>query len=67
MLYDCNVIVGGCAGAYMDEYIGRLREMVSRRNTFEADGTYLHVCRYKLEATAVGAALMLVRDFIDSV
>lgn len=67
MLYDCSVIVGGCAGAYMDEYIGQLREMVSRRNTFEADGTYLHVCRYKLEATAVGAALMLVKDFIDSV
>jgi len=67
MLYDCNVIVGGYAGAYMDEYIEHLRELVSRKNTFERDGSYLQICRYKLEATAVGAALQLVDNFIDSI
>lgn len=67
MLYDCNIIVGGYAGAYMDDYIDQLREIVSERNTFEADGSYLHVCKYKLEATAVGAALMHVKDFIDNI
>ena len=44
-----------------------LRELVSGRNTFEADGSYLHVCRYKLEATAVGAALIHIKDFIDNI
>lgn len=67
MLYDCKVILGGYAGAYMDDYIERIRELVSGRNTFEADGSYLHVCKYKLEATAVGAALMHVRDFIANI
>lgn len=67
MLYDCNVILGGYAGAYMDEYIEYLRELVSRRNTFEVDGKYLHVCKYKLEATAVGAALQHVVSFINNV
>lgn len=67
MLYDCNVILGGYAGAYMDDYIDQLREIVSERNTFEKDGSYLHVCKYKLEATAVGAALMHVKDFIDNI
>ena len=67
MLYDCNIILGGYAGAYMDDYIDQLRELVSGRNTFEEDGSYLHVCKYKLEAAAVGAALMHVKDFIDSI
>jgi len=67
MIYDCNVILGGYAGAYMDEYIEHLRELVSRRNSFEVDGSYLHVCKYKLEATAVGAALQHVEGFINNV
>lgn len=67
MLYDCNVILGGYAGAYMDEHIDYLRELVSKRNTFEVDGKYLHVCKYKLEATAVGAALQHVESFINNV
>ena len=67
MLYDCNVILGGYAGAYMDEYIEHLRELVSRRNSFEVDGSYLHVCKYKLEATAVGAALQHVESLINNV
>lgn len=67
MLYDCNVILGGYAGAYMDEHIEHLRELVSRRNSFEVDGSYLHVCKYKLEATAVGAALQHVESFINNV
>lgn len=67
MLYDCNVILGGYAGAYMDEYIDYLREQVAKRNTFEVDGNYLHVCKYKLEATAVGAALQHVDSFISGI
>ncbi len=67
MLFDCKVILGGYAGAYMDEYIGSLREQVSKYNTFEVDGNYLQVCKYKLETTAVGAALLHVEDFIKNI
>lgn len=67
MLFDCKVILGGYAGAYMDEYIGPLRELVARYNTFEVDGNYLHVCKYKLETTAVGAALLHIENFIKNV
>lgn len=67
MLYDCNVILGGYAGAYMDEYIDEIRALVAKRNTFEKDGSYVHVCKYKLEATAVGAALQHVEIFIDNI
>ena len=67
MLYDCNVIVGGYVGAYLDEHLDELRHLLAARNTFERDGTYLQACRYKLEATAVGAALQFVKPFIDQV
>ncbi|MDF2523077.1 MAG: transcriptional regulator/sugar kinase [Clostridiales bacterium] len=67
MLYDCDVILGGYAGAYMGEYLEQIRDLVSNRNTFEVDGRYLHICKYKLETTAVGAALQHVERFIDSI
>jgi len=67
MLFDCKVILGGYAGAYMEDYIGQLRQLVSRYNTFEVDGNYLQVCKYKLETTAVGAALLHVEHFIKNV
>ncbi|HEY5586737.1 MAG TPA: ROK family transcriptional regulator [Ruminiclostridium sp.] len=67
MLFDCNVILGGYAGPYMEEYIEQLRELVSKYNTFEMDGDYLHVCKYKLETSAIGAALFHVDQFIKNV
>ena len=67
MLYDCNVILGGYVGAYLDEHIQYIRKLVAKRNTFEVDGSYLHVCKYKLEATAVGAALQHVESFINQI
>lgn len=67
MLYDCNVVLGGYAGAYMGEYIETLQEMVAGKNTFERDGKYLRICKYEHEATAVGAALELVAEFIGEI
>ncbi len=67
MLFDCKVILGGYAGAYMDEYLEELRERVSKINTFEPNGAYLDVCKYKLETTAVGAALLHIEEFIKNI
>jgi predicted NBD/HSP70 family sugar kinase/predicted transcriptional regulator len=67
MLFDCNVIIGGYVGSYIDDYIDSTRKMIAQRNTFETDGTYLKACNYKLEAIAVGAALMKIKQVIDSI
>ena len=37
--------------------MGRLRELAEERNPFDDGGTYLKVCRYRVEASALGAAL----------
>ena len=49
------------------EPIEDIRELSSRRNTFEVDGSYVHVCKYKLETTAVGAALQHIESFINDI
>lgn len=64
MSFDCDVIVGGYVGAFLEEFGGPLRTLLEERNTFRRDASYLRFCRYKLEAAAVGAALVQVEEFI---
>lgn len=67
MSLDCEVIVGGYVGAYLEELGGPLRARLEERNTFGRDASYLRFCRYKLEAAAIGAALLQVEDFIQKI
>ena len=67
MLFDGEVILGGYVGGYLEDYMDSLREEVALRNTFGRDGGYLRICRYKLEAIAVGAALMPIGQFVRRV
>jgi len=64
MSFDCDVIVGGYVGAFLEEFGAPLRTLLEERNTFQWDSSYLRFCRYKLEAAAVGAALVQVEEFI---
>ena len=64
MSFDCDVIVGGYVGAFLEEFDAPLHTLLEERNTFRRDASYLRFCRYKLEAAAVGAALVQVEEFI---
>ena len=65
MALDCDVILGSYIGSYMDDYIQILREKVSKLNPFEENSQYVKPCSYKIEASAVGAALLTVESFIN--
>lgn len=65
MAFDCDVILGGYVGGYLEDWIGALRELAEERNPFDDGGTYLKVCRYRVEASALGAALQHVERFIE--
>ncbi|AOR24342.1 ROK family transcriptional regulator [Clostridium taeniosporum] len=67
MAFDCNIILGGYVGAYLDEHIDEVKNSISKYNTFEIDIKYLRVCHYKLESSAVGAALLHIEDFIKQI
>ncbi len=67
MSFDCDVIVGGYVGAFLEEFGGPLRPLLEERNTFQAEASYLKFCRYRLEASAVGAALAQVEQFLQTI
>ena len=67
MLFDCVIILGGYVGAYMDRYMDRLAQRLSVTNPYETDSTYVLPCRYKIEASAVGAGLPFIREFIEAI
>lgn len=67
MTFDCNIMVGGYVGSYLEEYSGAFREMLTYRNPFEQDASYLKFCRHKVAASAIGAALLWVEDFIRGI
>ncbi len=66
MCYDCDVILGGSVGAYMDDYLDILKEKAAALNTFEHSADYIKTCRYKTEAAAAGAALYFIQRFISN-
>lgn len=68
MLFDSTIILGGYVGSYMDEYLEELYERVDRRNTFnEPSREYLISCQFKGDATAVGAAIVFIDEFIENI
>ncbi|NLW12394.1 MAG: ROK family transcriptional regulator [Clostridiaceae bacterium] len=67
MIFDCDVIIGGYVGGYLEEYQYELEKLVSERNTFGYDASYVKICRYKLEASAVGAAFAEIDNFIRQI
>ena len=67
MLFDCDIIIGGYVGSYMDAHIDELRELLMQRSTFDDNADYVRPCRCKTEAIAAGAALNYISVFLESV
>lgn len=68
MLFDSVVILGGYVGAFIDDFMEDLYERVDRLAPFEDKACdYVIPCKYKVEATAAGAAILYVNEFIHSI
>ncbi|MFP3152865.1 ROK family transcriptional regulator [Lachnospiraceae bacterium ZAX-1] len=68
ILFDSVVILGGYVGANMDDYIKDLYKRVDERNPFDdLARNYLILCKYKVEATATGSALIYINGFLKSI
>ncbi len=63
--FDCDVLVGGHVGFYLEEFGELLRALLAERNPFEPDTSYLKYSRRFQEAAAVGAALTQVEAFFE--
>ena len=68
MLFNSVVILGGYVGAYLDEYMEELYRRVDDWNTFgDHAEDYVIPCKYKVEATAAGAAIVFIDEFIEHI
>lgn len=67
MIFDCTIILGGYVGSYIEPFISRVKEEVAILNTFEMDASYIKPCRYRVEASALGAALQHIEAFLCTV
>lgn len=70
VLFDCDVIIGGDVGGYMEEFMEELYPLVDARNPFtETDWArdYVLPSKYKTEPTAAGAALQFINEYIESI
>ena len=59
MAYDMDIILGGDVGGIFAEYpeqLMALSEKLMLNNRFDQDTSYLRICSYKKEASAIGAA-----------
>lgn len=56
MAYDMDIILGGDVGGILQNDLALLGEKVMKYNKFEYDISYLKLCTYKEEASAVGVA-----------
>lgn len=66
MLFNSTVILGGYVGAYIEEHMPELCQRVDKWNAFgDRAQDYLIPCKYKVEATAAGAGIIFIDEFID--
>lgn len=67
MLFDCDVILGGYIGEYIDTYIDDLRKLIAEKNPFDDNSDYLLPCKCKTAAVATGAALGYISSFLETI
>lgn len=63
--HDCNVMLGGYVGAFLDSRRAEICERLWQLNLFDTDLDFLRIARHGLEASAIGAALHLRDDVVS--
>lgn len=66
MAFDCDVVLGGYVGGYLEEFLPELGRKIMEYNKFDLDTSYLRTGKYKLEAAAYGVTLRFVEHFFDT-
>ena len=54
-------------GSFMEPYMEELKERLVPKDIFDHDSSYARPCRYQKEASALGAALYQIKDYIASI
>lgn len=63
ILYDCEIIVGGHVGGYLEPDLQTLRLLTMELDHFDVDASFIKCGRYRWEASAYGMAFHLIDQF----
>ena len=66
-LLDCDIILGGYVGAYLEPYLTEIKRRSMKINTFDSNADFIKLCSYKYESIAAGAALHYISQFIKTI
>lgn len=64
---DCDIILGGYVGAYLEPYLADIKKRALKISTFDKDADFIKLCSYKHESIAAGAALHYISEFIKTI
>ncbi|WP_343246920.1 ROK family transcriptional regulator [Diplocloster hominis] len=66
MSFDCDIILGGYVGCYMEPWLQELQSKVAQLDPFEQPGdVFLSAGRCKQESSALGAAIIPIEEYIN--
>lgn len=66
MAFDCDIILGGHVGGFMGGHMRTFGDKIRKYNNFEVDTSYIHIGQYKRECASIGAARMMVDNYIEN-
>ncbi len=67
VILDCDIVLGGYLGPYLDKHLDDLRARAGELDTFNSRGKYIRACRCRTEPNAVGAALLHIKNFVAEI
>lgn len=64
MAYDCKIILGGDVGGNMSGLTHKFEEKLREYNNFDHDTAYIQLGKYRSGSAAIGAALLMSKQYI---
>lgn len=67
MVLDCDIVIGGYVGGYIEKHMQDVYRKTAERNIFEKRASFVRPCVFKFEAAALGAALNVIETFVAQI
>ena len=65
MAYDCDIMIGGYVGAFIEPYRAEIERAMAEVDMFEDDFSFLRIARHGFKSSAIGAAVHLRDEAVE--
>ena len=65
MAYDCDIMIGGYVGAFIEPYRAEIERAMAEVDMFEDDFSFLRIARPGFKSSAIGAAVHLRDEAVE--